>query len=134
MNTNGDSITLSLNSEEYVLVEFWASWCGKCARHRSGLTQLVNEFQDTSFKSGNGLKMVTISLDDDSSKWRSALENYDGSMMHLRAGGAWNSNAIRTTGVSYLPYTFLLKPNGEIITQGLVGTSLRGKLERELKK
>ena len=134
----GDTLLIGVMPEiknKLLLVEFWASWCGKCLQQSSSLQSISSDFKNTQFENGSGLKFVTISLDKDKAKWTNFLisKQYPNAL-NVRLDSGWKSEYVQSTGVAYLPYTFVIDQDGKILSQGLFGTSLRKKLDSFAKK
>jgi thiol-disulfide isomerase/thioredoxin len=137
VNSAGDTINISSDSfldDRYILVEFWSSTCIKCRKETAEIQSIAKDYYSKEFKEGKGLSLVTISLDGNSKNWHDYLEsNKLIGPYHFRVDSAWNSKPIVESGIRYLPYTFVLNSEGNIIIQGLFGPRLRKKLDYHLK-
>ena len=107
-NAKGDSIALSssLKNNKYVLIDFWASWCGPCRRAMPGLKKLYSKYHD------KGLEVYSISLDENANAWKRAIFEDGTKWLHVidRQG-----NTANNWGVSFIPNTYLLDENRNII-------------------
>lgn len=133
---NGDTIRLSdLTNKKYVLIDFWASWCGPCRRANPRLVQLYKEYKDEKFVDAKkGFTVLSVSLDQDKDKWIGAIakdslvwEN------HISDLGGWNSEAAQVYGVSYIPQAVLVGPDGKIIAAYNFAEQAEAELKKRLK-
>lgn len=111
---------------KYVLLEFWASWCGPC---RAEIPNLINEYEK--FKN-KGFDILSVSLDDDKAKWKAAMEQHNMPWVQVSDLKGWKNDAARLYGVNAIPANFLIDPNGRIIAQNLRGETLGSKLQEIL--
>lgn len=107
-NTKGDSIALSssLKNNKYVLIDFWASWCGPCRRAMPGLKKLYSKYHD------KGLEIYSISLDENVNAWKRALFEDGTKWLHVIDQ---QGNTANNWGVSFIPNTYLLDDKQNII-------------------
>ncbi|TKK68974.1 TlpA family protein disulfide reductase [Ilyomonas limi] len=107
-NTKGDSVALSssLKSNRYVLIDFWASWCGPCRRAMPGLKKLYSKYH------AKGLEIYSISLDENANAWKRALFEDGTKWLHVIDQ---QGNTANNWGVSFIPNTYLLDGNQNII-------------------
>jgi thiol-disulfide isomerase/thioredoxin len=120
---NGKTITLSSLKGKYVLIDFWASWCGPCKSEMPNVVKLYKKYQQKNFT------VFSVSLDDDPNKWKAAIQDW-GMVWpnHVSNLKGWNSDLPQLYGFDGIPYTVLVNPEGKVI-----GTNLRGaKLAKKL--
>lgn len=123
----GKQVSLSSMKGKYVLVDFWASWCGPCRKENPNVLAAYNKFKDKNFT------VLGISLDDDKDKWTSAIEKDELPWTHVSDLKGWESVAARTYAVEAIPTNFLVDPTGKIIARDLRGEALESKLQEVLK-
>jgi peroxiredoxin len=126
-SADGKEVSISSFKGKYVLVDFWASWCGPCRRENPNVVKAYNNFK------GKNFTILGISLDDDRSKWLAAIEKDQLTWTHISDLKGWESMAARTYGVQSIPANFLLGPDGKIIARDLRAEELQAKLEEVLK-
>jgi len=118
-------LNLSSLKGKYVLVDFWASWCGPCRRENPNVVKLYKEYRKKNFT------VYSVSLDEDDTKWKQAIK-MDNLIWpnHVSDLKGWKSPVVPMFNIQGIPYTVLVNPEGKII-----GVNLRGKeLENKLKQ
>lgn len=128
-NPQGKVIKLSSLRGKYVLIDFWASWCGPCRQENPNVVRLYNKYKD------KGFTVYSVSLDKDPEAWKRAITadglvwpNHVSDLLH------WNSPMPSLYGFQGIPYTVLVDKEGKIIATGLRGPSLEQKLVELLGK
>lgn len=112
---------------KYVLIDFWASWCGPCRKEMPNVKVLYEKYKD------KGFDIVGLSLDNDKQAWTGAIRQMDLKWHHLSDLKGWQSVAADTYGINSIPATLLIGPNGKVIAGGLSIKELDDKLSKLLK-
>ncbi|GAB3726741.1 TlpA disulfide reductase family protein [Hymenobacter agri] len=123
----GKPLALSSLRGKYVLLDFWASWCGPCRQENPNVVRAYNKFKD------KGFTIYSVSLDQDKAKWVKAIESDGLTWNHVSDLASWNSVAGAAYGVKAIPQSFLIDPQGRIIAKNLRGEALAAKLAEVLK-
>lgn len=119
----GETFGLSQLKGKYVLIDFWASWCGPCRAENPNLVNAYNIYKD------QGFTVLGVSLDQNGEKWVDAIAQ-DGLVWDQVSDlGGWRSQAAAQYGVSAIPANFLVDPEGKIIATDLRGPALHTKLQ-----
>lgn len=121
-NPEGDTVELSSLRGNYVLLDFWASWCKPCRVENPNLVEAYNKF------SNNGFEIYQVSLDRERSAWLDAIEKDNLDWYHVSDLKFWNSSAAQTYNIQSIPANFLLNEKGEIVAKDLRGDALQDKL------
>lgn len=123
-DVNGAPVSLSSFRGKYVLVDFWASWCGPCRAENPNLVKAYNKFKSKNFT------VLGVSLDKEDGKadWLTAIKSDGLTWTQVSDLGFWNNKAALLYAVQSIPHNFLIDPSGKIIAKDLRGSDLDNKL------
>ncbi|TSD62968.1 AhpC/TSA family protein [Inquilinus sp. KBS0705] len=129
-DVNGVPVRLSSFKGKYVLLDFWASWCGPCRQENPNLVRTFNKYK------GKNFTVLGVSLDRENGKaaWLAAIKNDGLTWTHVSDLKYWNNMAAGLYGVQSIPQNFLIDPTGKIVAKDLRGDDLDNKLEELLGK
>lgn len=123
---DGKSLTLSELRGRYVLIDFWASWCGPCRRENPHVVKLYDQYKD------KGFTVLGVSLDRDQERWLKAIEADNLTWYQVSDLKGWSNSVAQLYGVRSIPHTVLLDPEGKIVARNLRGASLDNTLQELL--
>ncbi|NNC83252.1 MAG: redoxin domain-containing protein [Flavobacteriales bacterium] len=119
---DGKFVSLSSLKGKYVLIDFWASWCGPCRRENPNVVKLYEKY------GGDRFEILGVSLDSSKDRWLKAIEKDGLDWLHVSDLKKWNSVAAADYGVRSIPFTVLVDPDGNVVATKLRGKALEDKL------
>ena len=122
-DTAGKKIALSALKGKYVLLDFWAAWCGPCRQENPNVVQAFKTYKN------DGFTVLGVSLDKEKKSWLKAIHDDNLQWQHVSDLKFWASEAAILYGITSIPRNFLLDPRGKIIGRDLRGQDLLDKLE-----
>lgn len=126
LDVNGKPVKLSDFRGKYVLLDFWASWCGPCRRENPNVVKAYNDFK------AKGFEVLGVSLDkrEDRDKWLQAIQKDGLSWTQVSDLKVWDNEAAKLYDVNAIPMNFLIDPDGKIIAKYLRGEALETTLKK----
>lgn len=123
-NTAGEKVKASDFSEKYLLIEFWASWCGPCRKENPELVKLYNVHRS------KGFEILGVSMDTEKEAWIEAVRKDELPWQNVNNFSGEIAAPDMIYGVAAIPDNVLINPSGIIIGRNLRGEELRKQLEK----
>ncbi len=126
-DTSGKMVSLSSLRGKYVLVDFWASWCGPCRQENPNVLNAYNRYK------GKNFTVLGVSLDKTKEAWIKAINDDGLAWTHISDLKFWSNSVAQQFQIQSIPQNFLVDPSGIVIAKNLRGAALDEKLESILK-
>lgn len=117
-DTSGRMITGRENHSKYLLIEFWASWCGPCREENPHLKELYNQYKD------QGFDILGVSLDENKASWTNAIRKDGLPWLQVSDLKGINNEIAQYYMVRSIPFNLLLDEQGKIIAKSVRGALL----------
>jgi peroxiredoxin len=111
-----------LIGDNYLLLDFWASWCAPCREENPNLVAMYNKYHES------GFDIMGVSLDNSRDRWLKAIKDDNLTWHHVSDLSGWENRAAKSYGVRSIPANVLISPQGYIIAKNLRGAELQKKL------
>ncbi len=122
-DVDGNVFALSSLKGKYVLIDFWAAWCGPCRKENPNVVKLYQKYRNENFE------ILGVSLDRTKQAWLKAIADDGLQWKHVSDLKYFNSAAADAYQITAIPQTFLIDPQGKILIKGLRGPTLEAKLK-----
>ena len=106
----------------WVLVDFWASWCGPCKAEMPNVVEAYKKYHP------KGFGIVGVSFDREKEPWVKAIKDWGMSWIHLSDLKYWKNAASELYSINAIPDNLLIDPEGTVVARGLRGKDLQEKL------
>ncbi len=123
----GKPFQLSSLRGKYVFIDFWASWCAPCRAENPNLVKAYQELK------GKDFEVVGVSLDESQKGWEMAVEKDGLPWIHVSDLKGWKNSVAAMYGISAVPQSILIDPQGVVIAKNLRGEELTEKLKALVK-
>ena len=108
----------------YVLLDFWAAWCGPCRRENPNIVEAYQRYKD------QGFSVFAVSLDKDKESWEKAIADDKLEWTQVSDLAFWNTEAAALYGVRFIPSNLLIDPDGVIVARNVRGEDLQDTLKK----
>ncbi len=126
-DTSDNPVSLASLKGKYVLIDFWASWCGPCRMEYPYLRKAYEQFKNKNFQ------IIGVSLDDKRDLWTNAIKSNNFTWLEVCDLKGHQNEVVKAYGINAIPQSLLLDPQGFIIAKNLRGDDLVEKLSEIIK-
>jgi peroxiredoxin len=126
-DASGKPVSLASFKGQYLLLDFWASWCGPCRAENPNVVKAYQKFHP------KGFAILGVSLDESKDRWLAAVKKDQLSWTQVSDLKGWQNSVADLYGVKGIPMNYLLDKEGKILAKGLRGEDLEKKLAELLK-
>jgi thiol-disulfide isomerase/thioredoxin len=124
---NGELVNIAGYKGKYILIDFWASWCGPCRRENPNLLKAYKQYKD------KGFDILSVSIDENKDKWLAAVAEDQLSWTQVSDLKGKNSTVYKQFEIRAIPMNYLLDTEGRIVAKNLRGEELQKKLTEIIK-
>ena len=131
---NGETFTLSSLRGDYVLLDFWGSWCGPCRMESPSLVALNNKYSTAKSEKGSTFHMVSVAVERDPKRWKAAIQKDKLEWpYHIYEKGRFKSAIVKDYGVKEIPTKYLIGPDRNVLMTNPTFDELNSYLSDKLK-
>jgi len=130
---NGDSLLLEDLRGQWVLLDFWGSWCGPCREANKELVQLYKNYKEADFKDAKGFTILSVGIETNKNAWLRAIQQ-DGLIWphHVSDLNRLKDHVAILYGIKEIPTSILIDPQGNIRAVNMDFNGLNAMLSKEL--